>query len=140
MIKGSKPFLIISFLISFSLAFYLANKAFPIFVSEVPFVKQLEANKNKELPLTQSDGAVLQQIIGIEPNTVQLVYSLPTVVAYKVDADSLTIALESEYKNPATEVFEFLKDSNKNLIIDYIFKDKNETKLVTFKTNFTISN
>lgn len=139
MIKGSKPFLIITFLMSFGLAFYIANKAYPIYVSDVSFVKELEKNKTKELPLTDTNGAVLQQILGLEPNTVQLIYTLPHIIAYKVDTDSLTTALIEKYQMPSNEVHEFLKDSNQNLNLDYIFKDKNNTKVVTFKTNFSIT-
>jgi len=136
MIKGSKPFLILTFLMSFSLAFYLANRAFPIFVTEVDYVKQIEAKSNKELPFIDVNGAVLEQIIGIKPNTVQLVYSLPAIVAYKIDADSLQASLEKKYQEPSKQVKDFLNEAKQDLILDYIFKDKNNTKVVTFKTKF----
>lgn len=139
MIKGSKPFLIITFLMSFGLAFYFANKAFPIFASETPFVKKVEAEKNKELPLTDTNGAILEQIIGIEPNTIQLVYTLPNVVAYKVNTDSLQGALENQYNSAEKQVENFLKNSNESLKLDYIFKDKNNTKVVSFKSNFIVT-
>ncbi|UYW01844.1 hypothetical protein K5I29_02685 [Flavobacterium agricola] len=136
MIKGSRPFFIITFLMSFGMAFYIANRAFPIFTSADPYVKQVELQHSKALPFTDDKGSVLEQLIGIEPNTVQLVYKLPSLEAYKVDVDSLTQSLEQQYNVPSKKVHEFITDAPQNLTLEYIFKDKNNTKLVGFSKQY----
>nr|WP_317630897.1 hypothetical protein [uncultured Flavobacterium sp.] len=139
MIKGSKTFLIISFAIAFGLAFYFANKMYPVFGNNISFVTVLATEKNKTLPLKDEFGNVLEQIIAFEPNQVQLVYKIPNIEGYKVDIDSVKLSLEEKYQNPSKKMIENLQNADQDLKIEYLFKDKNETKLTSFKKDYTKS-
>ena len=137
MIKGSKGFLIITFLIAFSLAFYLANKMYPIFGNKVAYVTQVAIAKNKRLPLQDENKNTLTQIIAYEPNQLQFVFAMPTTESYKLDTDSLALQLNKMYEKPKASIDSFLINTDQDLILEYVFKDKNNTKITSFKHSYT---
>lgn len=137
MIKGSKGFLIITFLIAFSLAFYLANKMYPIFGNKVAYVTQVAIAKNKRLPLQDENKNTLTQIIAYEPNQLQFVFAMPTTESYKLDTDSLALQLNKMYEKPKASIDSFLINTDQDLILEYVFKDKNSTKITSFKHSYT---
>lgn len=137
MIKGSKVFLIVTFLIAFSLAFYFANKMFPVFGNDVAYVTQIATQKNKRLPLVDENKNTLTQIIAYEPNQLQFVYAMPTTESYKLNTDSLAIQLKVLYEKPKASIDSFLVETNEDLVLEYIFKDKNNTKITSFKHSYS---